>query len=63
MAAFGLTVIVADDPVKPAFLTQLFAPVTETSVYVVVLTTGVVKTANAVPLVTRLAVRSAVPSL
>jgi len=42
----GLTVMVATPVVKPPARTHALASVTDTSVYVVVLTTGVVKVAN-----------------
>jgi hypothetical protein len=59
----GLTVIVAELVVKPELLIQVFASVTETKVYAVVLKTGVVKVAKDVPLITLFAVRLATPSL
>jgi hypothetical protein len=56
-----LTVITVDPPVKPAFLTQPLASVTDTSAYVVVTITGVVNVANDVPLTTPAAVLFAPP--
>ena len=59
----GLIVMVAAAPVKLLLRTHVLASVTDTNVYTVVEVTGVVNTANAVPLVTLDAVRFAVPSL
>lgn len=55
--------MVAEPCVKPVLLTQPKLSVTDTSVYVVDEVTGLVKTLKAVPLVTPVAVRFAVPSL
>ena len=59
----GLIVIVVLPPVNPVVSVQPRASVTDTMEYVVVLVTGVVATANGVPLTTPGTLWLAVPSL